>query len=574
MKNFIQKTIRFLLFLTIIFNLQTAFAQAPNKFSYQTVVRNASNTLLTNAPVGIKISILQTTSTGTTVYTETHTTTTNVNGLASVEIGGGTVVSGVFANINWANGPFFVKTETDPAGGTSYSIVGTTQLLSVPYALFAAKSADGAMAWKTTGNLGTDPAINFIGTTDNKDVVFKRGNVFAGRIGDNLAIGVNSLVAPTSSYNTAFGNASLQNITSGQFNVALGYQDLKSNTSGNFNLAAGAEALLANTTGSSNTSLGFRSLYNNTTGHSNIAIGNNTLESNISGIRNTAVGNFSLKLNTGRSNSALGYRALEANIVGVQNTAVGEESLLLSNSGDNTAVGYQSARANTTGIRNAAFGYQAMRSNTTGEYNVAIGAIAMDSKTTGNANTAVGYYAMGLLNTGGGNTAIGWAALSTQTSGINNTAVGFEAFVPNLTGSNQVRFGNTAVTYAGVQVAWTITSDRRWKTDIQKSNLGLDFIKQLNPVSYSRKNDESKKVEYGFIAQEIEESLTKFNASNTGIITKGDDGMYGVRYNDFIAPIVKAVQELDEKNKQLILENQELKTQINTILKRLDNLEK
>lgn len=114
------------------------FAQAPQKMSYQAVIRNSSNALVSSTAVGMRISILQTTSTGTAVYVETQTPTTNANGLVSIEIGAGTVVTGTFAGIDWSAGPYFIKTETDPAGGTSYSITGTSQLLSVPYALSAA----------------------------------------------------------------------------------------------------------------------------------------------------------------------------------------------------------------------------------------------------------------------------------------------------------------------------------------------------------------------------------------------------------------------------------------------------
>lgn len=115
----------------------SAFAQSPNKMTYQAVIRNSSNTLVTNSPVGMRISIIQTTPSGTAVYVETQTPTTNANGLVSIEIGGGTVGSGNFSTIDWANGPYFVKTETDLTGGTSYTITGTSQLLSVPYALYA-----------------------------------------------------------------------------------------------------------------------------------------------------------------------------------------------------------------------------------------------------------------------------------------------------------------------------------------------------------------------------------------------------------------------------------------------------
>jgi hypothetical protein len=112
-------------------------AQAPQKMNYQAVIRNSSNTLVSSAPVGMKISVLQSSISGLPVYVETHTAVTNINALVSVEIGAGTVLSGSFASINWAAVPYFLKTEIDPAGGTNYTITNTSQFLSVPYALFA-----------------------------------------------------------------------------------------------------------------------------------------------------------------------------------------------------------------------------------------------------------------------------------------------------------------------------------------------------------------------------------------------------------------------------------------------------
>lgn len=119
-----------------------SYAQSPQKMSYQMVIRNNSNNIVANQSVQVKISILQGTATGTTVYTETHQQTTNVNGLASFIIGDGTIITGSISNINWANGPYFIKTEADPTGGTNYTISGTTQLLSVPYALYAENTAN------------------------------------------------------------------------------------------------------------------------------------------------------------------------------------------------------------------------------------------------------------------------------------------------------------------------------------------------------------------------------------------------------------------------------------------------
>ena len=123
--------------LAVILITATTFAQVPEKMSYQAVVRDSGDALVTNQAVGMQISILQTTATGTAVYVETQMPTTNVNGLVTLEIGSGTAVSGDFTTIDWANDTYFIKTEIDPTGGTSYNITGTSQFLSVPYALHA-----------------------------------------------------------------------------------------------------------------------------------------------------------------------------------------------------------------------------------------------------------------------------------------------------------------------------------------------------------------------------------------------------------------------------------------------------
>ena len=128
---------------TAILLTASVFAQAPQKMSYQAVIHTSSNALVTSAPVGMQVSILQGSAAGVAVFVETHTPTTNANGLASLEIGGGAAVTGTMAGIDWAAGPYFIKTETDPTGGTNYTITGTSQLMSVPYALFSANGTPG-----------------------------------------------------------------------------------------------------------------------------------------------------------------------------------------------------------------------------------------------------------------------------------------------------------------------------------------------------------------------------------------------------------------------------------------------
>ena len=138
----------------------STWAQAPEKMSYQAVVRDASNLLVADHAVGMKISILKGSTTGTAVYVETQNILSNDNGLVSLEIGAGTAVTGTFNTIDWSTGPYFIKTETDPTGGSTYTITGTSQLMSVPYALYAKTSGSS-----TPGPQGPAGERGLIGAT-------------------------------------------------------------------------------------------------------------------------------------------------------------------------------------------------------------------------------------------------------------------------------------------------------------------------------------------------------------------------------------------------------------------------
>jgi hypothetical protein len=187
-----------LFLMTSVFLPQQASAQAPNKLSYQAVVRNNSNALVTNQVVGMRISILQGSANGTASYVETQTPNTNANGLVSIEIGGGNVVSGNLATINWANGPYFVKTETDPTGGTNYTINGTSQLLSVPYAMYAANSGSSIPGPQgpqgPTGNDGATGPQGPIGLTGPAGATGPQG--LAGAVGPQGPIGLMGATGP------------------------------------------------------------------------------------------------------------------------------------------------------------------------------------------------------------------------------------------------------------------------------------------------------------------------------------------------------------------------------------------
>jgi hypothetical protein len=173
--------------LLFLFSAVSIFAQAPEKMSYQAVLRDASNVLLTNQEVGMQISILQTTITGSAVYTEMQTATTNINGLVSLEIGSGTS-SDNFSAIDWSAGPYFIKTATDPAGGTSYSITGTSQIMSVPFAMYAKTSGNSETNATNISKNTADIATNVTAISANTDKV----GYTEALVSDNTAVAANT----------------------------------------------------------------------------------------------------------------------------------------------------------------------------------------------------------------------------------------------------------------------------------------------------------------------------------------------------------------------------------------------
>jgi len=153
----------------------SVLAQAPPRMSFQAVVRDADAQLVDNGSVGLRIAILQGSDNGAVVYQETHQVQSNANGLVTLEIGGGTVLNGDVSSIDWAAGPFFVRTETDPTGGSNYSIVGASQLLSVPYALHAANNQPGPQGPQGPPGTSDCPTIH---TADGRAVVYTASTAY------------------------------------------------------------------------------------------------------------------------------------------------------------------------------------------------------------------------------------------------------------------------------------------------------------------------------------------------------------------------------------------------------------
>jgi trimeric autotransporter adhesin len=387
---------------------------------------------------------------------------------------------------------------------------------------------------------------------------------------------------------TAVGPGAVSSANSGFSVDAFGYNALQKNTTGHNNAAFGSNALAKNTTGSFNIAFGNAALFSNTTGTGNTAVGMSALQLNSTGYRNTATGNNALLLNsTGGENCAFGYYALYSNTTGIGNTATGVHSLSSNTTGGgNIATGHYALTSNTTGDYNIATGAGALSFNITGEYNVATGNFAMARSTTSSFNTAIGSHALYANNTGRFNVAIGNYAGWQQTTYNNCTFLGTnaDATVIGLTNatalgngakvnaSNKVVVGNTQVTSIGGQVGWTTFSDLNLKTNINKSKLGLNFILQLNPVTYNYKAEGQKDILYtGLIAQEVDAAAKKTGTTFSGVDKNGEH--WGIRYAELTVPIIKAVQEQNETITAVQEENQQLKLRLEKLEKSFASLQ-
>ena len=448
--------------------------------------------------------------------------------------------------------------------------------------------ADNAGAGKFGDGSAASPGIRFVNDQDTgffkdtaNEIAVSVGGTKVGEFTstgiDGTVIGGTTPAAITATTLTSANDASVNGLTVGRgaggvsTNTASGLQALYSNTTGSNNTASGYRALYNNTTGSGNIASGYLALYNNTTGSGNIASGYLALYNNTTGSGNIASGYLALYSNTtGSNNTASGRDALYSNTTGSSNTASGYQALYSNTTAsNNTASGYRALYSNTTGFYNTASGYQALYSNTTGFNNTASGYAALYSNTTGNSSTASGYQALFNNTTGSSNIASGYRALYSNTTGSNNTASGYEALRNNTTGSgnfgaafrnssgsytpvfdpsthsNRVVIGHTGVTNAYVQVAWTVVSDARDKTEIETLEKGLDFVNQLNPVSYkfrkSRDTEETDgKKRYGFLAQEVLGA-----EGNDNVIVDIEDADKLKMTNEAMIPVlVKAIQEL------------------------------
>ncbi|MEQ1733689.1 MAG: hypothetical protein ABL940_08450, partial [Bacteroidia bacterium] len=283
------------------------------------------------APTWTSISIPATTVSNT--LTGTNLTTT-VNGVTGAPIDLSTIAPATTVS----------NTYNSTTGALSTTVNGVTGADVIVSTANSITDSIKAQAWLLKGNAGTVAGTNFIGTTDNVDVVFKRSGVQSGLLGSNTSFGVSAL----NPFNTGFGN------------TAVGANSMSSNTTGFQNTALGTGTAAVNTTGYSNTAVGFATLQVNTA-DVNTGVGSYALNLNSTGSSNTATGASALGKNTTASaNTANGFFSLEENTTGGSNTAVGSSSLVFNTVGaGNTAVGASTGGSNTMGTNNMFLGYSA-----------------------------------------------------------------------------------------------------------------------------------------------------------------------------------------------------------------------
>jgi hypothetical protein len=487
----------------------------PGQINFQGRLADATGEPVEDNDYTMTFAIYDVASGGTPLWSEGQTIPVT-NGIYSVILGqpGNEIDAAVMDGERYLG----VSVETDAE---------MTYRLPVTSTIFALRSAISDTADTVTGPLDLPPNGLAVG---GDQLVVTDGKVGLGTSSPNEQLELTgNLRLPATTETTGIirsgANTLIHSYGTNNFFAGEGAGNLT--MTGDRNTASGAEALFSNTTGVDNTANGAYALISNTTGDGNTASGAYALNSNITGYENTASGSLALFYNT----------------TGFHNTANGAYAL----------------NQNTTGNYNTASGLAALYSNTTGYQNTASGSLALSGNTTGYNNTANGSYALNQNTTGNYNTAIGCGSNTTAGNLINATAIGAGAIV---SASDQVRIGNDYVTQIGGMVGWSNISDMRRKKDIKDITVGLDFINGLRPVEF-RMIQGNDRLDFGFIAQDIEALLgMDYNVLGVG----GDsDRTLSLRYTDFIAPVVKAIQEQQGIISELRAEIESLKAEIKSI---------
>lgn len=547
------------------------WAQSPQKMSYQAVIRDASNNLVTGHSVGIRVSVLQGSITGTEVYKEIYNPNpqTNANGLVNIEIGSGIPIKGTIASINWTNGPYYIKTETDPTGGTNYTITGTSQLLSVPYALHS-KTAESL----SSGIIETDPTWR--GLANDTADIGRTGSVGIGITspaallhtqgtdtgqGNVVFVGERKLSNPGNPPITNTGTRMMWYPDKAAFRAGFVISNLwDADSIGYYSSAFGesttASGYASNAMGSSTTASGYYSI---AMGAFNIA--SNTA-SNAMGFNTSASGRSSTAMGEGTIASSCYATALGSYNVGGGNPTFWIDTDPLFEIGNGSSKTYPSNAMTVLkngyvgiGTASPAAGLHLKANGWPGSF------IYLDANTGEDAG----------LRFNEGSTAK-WHIYNSSAGGglrISNSAAQTAIFV-NQTNSN-VGIGTTIPSYTlqvgnpgdGTQAranAWNLLSDARLKRDFTKLMNPLEIVKKINGYYFYWDTGIDKTRQVGFSAQEILNVLPE-------VVSRGEDGYLSIEYGKMTPLLIEAVKELKAENDRLKIEIQ----QINT---RLENLEK
>jgi hypothetical protein len=595
------------LYLSIIsiFVSFSMLAQTPQGMSYQAVVRDGSGALVTNQSVGMAISILQGSSLGTTKYAETHTITTNANGLVSLEIGKGTVIQGSLSTIDWGSGPYFVKTETDPNGGSNYTISGTSELLSVPFALHA-KAAE---TYTETDPLFSSSLASGITAADtanwNSSGSGSGGPETDPIFSSSLASGITA--ADTANWNSSgsggggpetdpiFSQSPASGITTADIN---NWNDTSSTGGGGggpetdpiFSSSVAGAITAADTTYWGNkvdfSELGFKWNINSNGDaytYKDVAIGYNFPYSRLD-LYDTLSPTPNFTYNNTDFDFTLFIDAISGN--NPNNVYAGTFAKINGTAGQNAGLlglsdGINSTQQNcgvygeaVNAFRNYGVWGKAVQINfDPSSTNFGIGGEAANS---GFSNIGVSANAVGGLVVNSANNFGVFAEVDNYTDGANYGVYAKTTGASGLsTGSyNYAIYGDVSAapfsnTWAGyfngdVQVIGTLyqTSDRKFKTNISKLTEATSVLRQLKPVEYDYKEKYTEKGinlpkghQYGFIAQDLEKVLPNSVASSTIHLNQdrkpGEENEFeeflGVNYISIIPILTQALKEQDDR---------------------------
>lgn len=575
--------------LALLVLVVTVWAQSPQKMSYQAVVRNNDNSLVINRPVGVKISVLQGTDNGNKVYSELFNPNpeTNANGLLTLEIGGGIPVSGTFSEIDWSKGPFFIRTEIDPSGGSNYTVTGTSPLLSVPFALYAQSvendkvddaDNDPTNEIQQLSLSGTSLSLSRGGGTVNlpssgggdnwgtqsvvSDATLDGAGTSASplKLADNAVTSAKIADGAVSGSKIESGAISADKIETGavtgtkiaQSGASSG-QILKwDGTQWSPGVDESGEGFLLPYTGSAPSSVFALSISGGVTGILGESLGGDAgfIPAGVSGkslVNQWGVGVMGQGNYAGLWGESEGY-----GVYGEGNTAV------FGRSDGSFGTGIRGYSASTTGTT---YGVRSeVRSNSGFSGHFKGGKFYVDGRVGLGTESPVTtlHVRHGVLATNAPEPVEG---IRIHNSGANNNS--WTLYTVNSNGNLQLYANNTLRgTFSATNGVFTSSSNRRLKTDI--TALGENILMrtlQLEPVSYRFISNPQSEPTIGFIAEDVLPLFPELVE-----VTGENVENLGVNYAAFSVVAIKAIQQQQKQMETLQAENEQLK-------KRLERLE-